>query len=59
MKEIIMKRKIIKTVTTYENQENIPEDYDSWEEFEEDMEDMMFPNGRDDGFDVNDFWGED
>lgn len=34
-----------------------PDGYSSREEFEEDMEDMMFPEGRDDGFDVDDFFG--
>lgn len=35
------------------------EDYESYEDFVEDMEDMMFPEGRDDGFDVDDFCGDD
>jgi DNA-directed RNA polymerase subunit RPC12/RpoP len=33
--------------------------YGSEEEYEEDMEEMMFPEGRDDGFDVEDMFDSD
>ena len=34
-----------------------PDEYSSREELEEDIENMMFPEGRDDGFDIDDFCG--
>jgi len=34
-------------------------DYSSNEDFNEDMEEYMFPEGRDDGFDIDDFFGQD
>jgi len=38
---------------------DFPDDYESYEDFVEDMEEMMFPEGRGDGFDIDDFFGLD
>ena len=40
----------------YDQEELEEAGYSSKEEFEEDMYDMMFPDGMDDGFDYDDFF---